>query len=309
MKLSIQTGDIVDRLGFKEGYKAIKETGFDAIDWNLDHAVSASDMRRGEYRGKSILEKSLDEVTAYYAEELEEINKNSLEINQAHAPFPAFVKEYPDTLDYSIEIYKRNIEFCDYAKCKNLVIHGIPYEMDSNNPYTQQDIHEMNMKMYTSLIPTLLKTNVTVCLENLFKGHNGVNYPGHCGDINEAVEDIDYLNSVAGKNVFGFCLDTGHANLLHQDFMVIIPKLGDRISCFHIHDNDGSHDEHLAPLTGCIDWKRFCKALKLIKCDKTLSFETFNQTNIVMNFDMELLPAWMNSICETGKAFIKQIAE
>ena len=306
MKIAIQTGDIVDRLGLEKGYEAIRSTGFEAIDWNLDHAVKGSDLRKGDYKGKSILEKSLDSVKKHYEKEIDIINQNGLEINQAHAPFPAYVRAYPDTLDYSIKILKRNIEFCDYVGCKNLVIHGIPYEM-SDDVNTKEDIHKLNMKLYTSLIETAEKTGVTICLENLFYTHNGVRYPGHCGDINEAVFDIDYLNKVAGKDIFGFCLDTGHANLLHQDFKVIIPKLGNRISCLHIHDNDGCSDMHMMPLTGTIDFTRFCSAMRDINFSKNLSFETFNQTNIVMAFDEELVLSFMKTIYDIGSVIRSKI--
>ena len=90
MKLCVQTGDVVDRLGFDKGYAAIKNAGFSAVDWNLDHALKESDLEKGTYKGTCIFEKSLDEVIAHYAEELSYIRKYDLVINQAHAPFPTY---------------------------------------------------------------------------------------------------------------------------------------------------------------------------------------------------------------------------
>lgn len=300
MKLCIQTGDVVDRLGLNKGYAALKEAGFEAIDWNVDHAWKHSDIREKTYRGKCIFEKPLEDVIEHYSAELEIIRKNNLVISQAHAPFPAYSKGDPDFTDYAIEVYKRNIEYCDYAQCNYLVIHGIPYSFYNSVGFSDE-IKKQNINLYSSLIPVLLKTNVTVCLENLFTGNNGVSYQGNCANPYEAKEYIDTLNEMAGKEVFGLCLDTGHLNLLRQDFAVFIPILGKRIKCLHIHDNNGSSDQHLAPCTGTIDWNRFCESLKAAEYDGDLDFETFNQTNIAYDFDERAVIPWLKLIKETGE--------
>ncbi|MCQ2483718.1 MAG: sugar phosphate isomerase/epimerase [Clostridia bacterium] len=305
MKLSIQTGDIVDRLGLEKGYKAIKDIGFDAVDWNLDHAWKSADLRSGDYRGKCIFEKPLEDVIKHYEYELNIIKSNGLEITQAHAPFPACMDNIEETLDYAIEVYKRNIEYCSYAGCKNLVIHGISYRL--GDKFSKDEIDRKNRKLYSSLIPTLLENNVTVCLENLFSSQRGVCYQGHCSYPEEAKKEIDELNALAGKEVFGFCLDTGHANLLHHDIRSFILTLGKRIKCLHIHDNNGQNDQHLAPLTGTLDWENFCTAMNEIGYDNDLSFETFAQTNLVMNFDEDMLYPWMKLIQSTGECFRRRI--
>ncbi len=306
LKICIQTGDIVDRLGIKKGYSIIKRAGFEAVDWNLDHAWNGSDIRKGTYKGKCIFEKSLEEVKDRYACELSVIRENGLIITQAHAPFPAYSVNCPEVLDYAIEIYKRNIEYCDAIGCKNLVIHGIPLSM-TDEINTVESIRQLNLKLYTSLIPVLLKCNVTVCLENLFTNYRGVMYRGHCGDAYQAAAFIDELNALAGKEVFGLCLDTGHQNLLKMDFRESIPVLNKRIKALHIHDNDAVTDLHMAPLTGTVRWDYFCASLKSIGYDGDLDFETFNQTNKVLDFDEELLLPWMKLICKTGKVFKKRI--
>lgn len=307
MKISIQTGDIVDRIGIEKGYKAIREAGFEAIDWNLDHAWKNSDIRNGTYLGKCIFEKSLDEVIAHYADELKTIRENGLEITQAHAPFPCCEREHPETLEYAIGCYKRNIEYCRYAGIKNLVIHGFSLSLNDNDN-SPEDVVKINTRLYTALIPTLLENEgVTVCLENLFTGYNGVNYQGHCSDASAGAAFIDKLNKKAGKEVFGLCLDTGHANLLHHDMRTFIATYGKRIKALHIHDNNGASDKHLAPLTGTIDWNHFCSALKKTGYDGDLSFETFAQTNIVLGYSEDLLLPWMVLICKTGESFRNKI--
>lgn len=315
MKICIQTGDIIDRVGTKKGYSLIADAGFEAVDWNLDHAWKGIDIHSGDYRGKCIFERELDDVAKFYRDELESIKSNGLVVSQAHAPFPAYIDNDPDFLDYSIEIYKRNIEYCSLVECKNLVVHGISPKPNSkygisnklNGKLSPNQTSELNRKLYTSLIPTLLENNVTVCLENLFTVQRGACCQGHCSYPEDAKREIDELNELAGKEVFGFCFDTGHANLLRQDIRNFIVTLGKRIKCVHTHDNNGESDNHLSPFTGTIDWNDFCSAFKEIGYDGDISFETFNQTNKVLNFGEELLPAWLKLIYETGVCFKNRI--
>jgi len=306
MKLSVQSGGLVEYYGYEKSYAMIAAAGFEAIDWNIDHGLKGSDIRNLTYQGTSIFEKSLEEVKAYYDQELFWIRKNGLTITQAHAPFPAYIPGHPEVLDYCIEIYKRCIELCDYAGCKNLVIHGIslPYADRDNTPET---VETLNWKLYESLIPTLLQHNVVVCLENLFSNDGGRMIEGVCSDPHEAVRYIDTMNEKAGRPVFGFCLDVGHLQLLGKNLRTYLPVLGKRITALHIHDNDGRTDIHLAPLTGTIRWDDFCSCMKQIGYEGDLSFETFAQASKVHRFDEELLLPWLELIRKTGDVFRRRI--
>lgn len=304
MIISMQTGDVVDELGLCEGYKAIADAGFNAVDWNLDHAVKHTDLVNGTYKGKCIFEKDIDEIMAYYGAELAEMKKNGLTAVQAHAPFPAHISANPDVLDYMIEIYKKMIMFCDKVACKYLVIHGI--SLAKSDKGTPTEIKRLNDKLYTSLIPVLKECEVTVCLENLFTGEYGALQSGCCSDPHEAVDMIDTYNALTGKECFGLCLDTGHLNLLGIDPRVYISIVGKRIKCLHVHDNDGLSDQHKAPYTGTFKWNWFCDCLKNIGYSGALSFETFNQTRL-QNIDRAMVEPWLKLIYEAGRTFATKI--
>ncbi len=51
-----------------------------------------------------------------------------------------------------------------------------------------------------------------------------------------------------------------HKETTGHDVKQFMLTLGDRINCFHVHDNDGGHDNHQAPYTGKAErskiWKR-----------------------------------------------------
>lgn len=305
MKICVQDGGIREYFGDEFCYSLIAQAGFEAIDWNIDHALSPTKIRSLEYQGNCIFEKSLDEVIAYYQPQLDLIKSNGLTISQAHSPFPAYVEGHPEVLDYMIGIYKRCIELCDYAGCRNLVIHGISLA-NSDTVNTPESIEKLNRHLYESLIPTLQKCNVIVCLENLFTW-DAAAVEGVCSNPYEAVRYIDGLNEKAGKEVFGLCLDTGHLQLLGKGFRSYVPILGKRIKALHIHDNDGRIDRHLAPMTGKVNWKHFCETLKAIGYDGDLSFETFQQANAAHKFDMDMLLPWMVLIRQIGDSFRKKI--
>ena len=308
MEISIQSGGIVNEYGAKAGYKYIADAGFTAIDWNLDDVFKEGNIFKSKVlKDLCIFERPLDEILEYYAEEITEIRKNNLTITQAHAPFPAYWPNLPNTLDYSIEIYKKVILLCDAVGCKNLVIHGIsPRPEDIGMTFDRG--REMNMRLYESLIETLLTTNVTVCLENLFATVAHKITEGVCSDPHQAVEYIDTLNETAGREVFGLCLDTGHITLLGKRFPYYVPIVNKRIKALHIHDNDGFFDRHLAPYTGVTNWGEFISSMKEIGYEGDLSFETFRQTK-KEKIGEELLPLFLKHIHSIGEYFKKKILE
>ena len=305
MKICIQTGGIVDELGFEAGYAALAKAGFEAIDWTLDNSVSMKNINDGKIEGNCIFLEDIDKVMAHYEEELSYIRKYGFEISQAHAPFPCHVPGKPFVLDQMIEIYKKMIIFCDRIGCKNLIIHGYTFTKASVNE-TAEGMDSVNDKLYTSLIPTLRECDVTICLENLFSGWGSSLIAGVCGDPREAVEMIDVYNRLAGKECFGFCLDTGHMNLLKYDARRFVPVLGSRLKALHIHDNSGTIDEHKAPFTGIIDWNVFCRELRAAGYAGDLSFETFNQVRPSV-VGRDLTQPWLDLIAAIGRSFRDRI--
>ncbi len=306
MKISVQDGNLGFLFGQETAYRMIREAGFEAIDWNLDHALTKKMMASAEeLKDICIFEKELPEVLAYYEEELSYIKGNGHSFAQCHAPFPPYLEGRPETLEYSIGIYRRLIEFCHEIGCPKVIIHGISKSV-TNKVDTQEDIDRMNRYMYESLIDVLQRTDVIVCLENLFTTYGDVQYMGVCSDPHEAAEEIDRLNALAGKTCFGFCLDTGHLQLAHIRFHRFVPILGKRIVALHIHDNDAIHDRHMAPYTGTILWDEFCEELRKIGYDGDLSFETFRQVDRSV-IDPELAPTFLKLIADIGLFFRKKI--
>lgn len=74
-----------------------------------------------------------------------------------------------------------------------------------------------------------------------------------------------------------FNLDVGHANLGVKKNLT--PKLlkffGKRLAHVHVHDNNGTEDQHLELGKGNIDWKKIVHLLKKVGYDGTITLETF----------------------------------
>jgi len=77
------------------------------------------------------------------------------------------------------------------------------------------------------------------------------------------------LSSAARLNEFNalthihmnYVFDTGHAHI-HGDLEAQFDLMKERIRSTHVHDNDGTKDEHRFPFTGGIDWEAAMKALR-----------------------------------------------
>ncbi len=308
MKISVMSGGIADRFGLERGYAMIRETGFDAIDFNMLDDLEPSDIRAGKYRG-SVYDLPLEKILEKLAPEFEQQKKNGITVTQAHAPFPAHTPQYPEVYEYMPMVYEKFIRLCVAMDCKRCVIHGINY-IPSAPQDTPEKIDELNWKLFSGLIPLLKETGVIVCVENLFVAYStprGVNYnPGHCSHAEKAAKFIDDLNQLAGQECFGLCLDTGHLNLMRLDPVDYITTLGKRIKAMHIHDNNGMTDQHLAPYNGNIPWIRYLTALRDVGYDGDLSFETFNQIAYIK--EDELVPSQLQAISAIGRLFRKRIS-
>ena len=76
-----------------------------------------------------------------------------------------------------------------------------------------------------------------------------------------------------------FCYDSGHNNCFDKDFDYL-SKYGDKLIALHLHDNDGTSDQHTLNKFGNIDWDMI--AQKLAKSPK-LKYLDYELLMIVKN--------------------------
>ena len=289
----------------------IKSCGFDTIDYSLSAHLHGSHIKSGELT--DFYDQSVEEILESYRPVREAMLRHDVTIYQMHAPFPLWVKPKADNPEYDAErineyvvmAVEKMCAIADYLDCRAIVCHPITRS-------TKEKEWETNMNMYRSFMPGAKKYNVKICLENLFGSYKGRLIEGACSEASEAATYIDALNAEAGGDYFGFCLDIGHATLMRRNLYQYITTLGDRLTCLHIHDNDGKDDLHMMPYTYThtwgqhlvSDWEGFIKGLREIGYKGDLCFETFRVHGV---FPRELWDDVFRLISATGRYFVRRI--
>ena len=70
----------------------------------------------------------------------------------------------------------------------------------------------------------------------------------------------------------GLCYDSGHGNLI-PDGLAQLDRLKDRLICVHLHDNDGTSDQHNLMFTGTVDWAALARIMARSAYTKPVSTE------------------------------------
>ncbi len=106
-------------------------------------------------------------------------------------------------------------------------------------------------KSLGELLPAAAELDFTIALENLGPGAYGRRFgsrPQHFADI---MREFNHPN-------LGFNLDTGHALIAggFEEADEFHAVMAPRIASYHLADNAGDRDSHLAPGHGLVDWDR-----------------------------------------------------
>jgi sugar phosphate isomerase/epimerase len=116
-------------------------------------------------------------------------------------------------------------------------------------------------------------------------------------------DTIEKALSLYDPGYVGLCYDSGHGNtdghgLDHLD------KIKDRLVSLHLHDNDGTADQHKLVFSGTVDWPRLARIIAESSYHKWVSMET-TMGNAGIADEMEFLA----KAFETGTAFSRMVDE
>jgi len=81
------------------------------------------------------------------------------------------------------------------------------------------------------------------------------------------------LFTAYGPDYLGLCYDSGHGNIGGEG-LAHLDTVKDRLISIHLHDNNGSGDQHQAPLDGTVDWPRLAGILAASSYAKCISMES-----------------------------------
>jgi sugar phosphate isomerase/epimerase len=163
----------------------------------------------------------------------------------------------------AIEKHKRYLKYCSVLGVRYYVLHpgGILYGKwdDSQKVPTFQfdrnfveKLIELNVSSVKELAGEAREQGVKIAVEN-----SPLNDPTFL----TIADQLRIISMVRRDNV-GVCIDVGHANVgMKVKPADVIRQVGSLTWALHLHDNDGTGDQHLPPGRGNIDWADVVKAL------------------------------------------------
>ena len=145
-----------------------------------------------------------------------------------------------------VELVRNRLELAAQLGANAIVLHA-----QRDMPIDQQRRSLAELEPYAHLL------GVRIALENLYEGNQ---------------DNLAKLFGEFSPEFLGFCYDCGHGNML-ADGLDNLETWKDRLAVLHVHDNDGSQDQHKLPFTGTVDWDRFIQILDRSAYDGPINLE------------------------------------
>ena len=294
MRLSVNVENLLWKYPLEKCAQIYKAAGFDAVDFPLFDMVRDACGYNGEnYR----------EIAARDRKRVEDAG---LVINQTHAPFNFAYNQWANESIYKEVVYPRlvrSIEISALLGADVVVMHPLHHFVHRGH---EEEIFNLNMEFYRSLIPYCKEYGIKVGVENMWGTDRRRNFIVHdtCSRKEEFVRYIDTLDS----EYMVACLDTGHIGLPEQDDEVedVILALGhDRLGALHVHDNTYKTDDHNLPFHGRLNWQNIPAALG--KIDYRGDF-TYEVTTVHMKgADDAFVPIGAKYMADIGRHLIERI--
>lgn len=289
MNVVMTTGRISEHVGDLMAIDIIARAGFDGIDMSL-HTTT------GEKRPWS-----RNECTQEIHAIRERCKTNQLMVNQVHLPF-TFPWEKEEALrDDILPALHLALEAASELEAPYAVLHPVHHLPYAANHETLLD---QTRTVCNDLIPFAEKLGVKVAIENMFEYNpEGIATQDVFADSSEFEGFLNEYN----HPFLVACVDVGHAQIAKTPPGQMIRDLtGKYVKVLHIHDNDGSHDLHMPPYLGMIDWQNVTNALHDVHYDGSLCMEVLR--GFYGGFTTpDLLVNAAQFVCRIGKELGKQI--
>ena len=211
---------------FAERYRLIKQAGFDGtLVWWDEEAP-----KQGNYRKQP-----------------EELRRAGLYLENMHSDFGHAGPLWKDSIagQTTFEYYMMCLTDCGIFEIPTMVMH-VGCGMDPLPP-----LDKIGLYRFARMIDKAERLSINIAIEN----------QGCPEKTLRAMELLERFDSLR----LGMCYDSGHASQ-HKNLgrgAEMLERFGHRLRALHLHDNDGSGDQHLPPLTetGIIDWPVLMKKI------------------------------------------------
>jgi sugar phosphate isomerase/epimerase len=268
--LSITT-DYVRDMGNPEPYlRRIAEAGFSHLHWchhwNTDFLYSRPEV---------------DQIAAW----LDELSVSVLDIHASHG----VEKAWGSTREYErlagLELVMNRIAMSSRLGSDVIILHLPALPPDC------VDVDAALGPAYRSLdalVPYAGDHGVRIALENMGRDNFDV---------------LARLFSLYDAGFLGLCYDAGHGNVAGSG-LDRLEAVKDRLISVHLHDNDGTSDQHKLLFTGTVDWARLARIIAASAYDKCVSMEVSIGNSGIADEDQFLRRAF-----ETGMRLNEMVAE
>jgi sugar phosphate isomerase/epimerase len=124
-----------------------------------------------------------------------------------------------------------------------------------------------------------------------------------------AIENTNNFDAIAqllseyDANYLGLCYDSGHGNM-SKTGLEHLEILKDSLISVHLHDNDGSSDQHMLPFSGTTDWRRLARIIAASAYTEPVSMEVS-----IRNAKIEDEEDFLKQAFEAGKCLSLMINE
>lgn len=176
--------------------------------------------------------------------------REGLFVENIHTPFLGVNHLWSESCDG--DAYESILASC----IRDCSVYGIPTAVVH---ISQSDAppppNRLGLDRIKRLVEIAERKNVNIALENLRR-----------------LEHLEYVLSDIQSPRLGFCYDSGHENCYAKG-ADLLAQYGFRLMALHLHDNDGSSDQHLVPGEGAIDWTAVGRKLKEVGYEGAIALE------------------------------------
>ena len=145
--------------------------------------------------------------------------------------------------------------YCNILGAKKMVLHSCFFTVSPK----EDPLYDIWSRTAAGLLCEIAeKYDITLCIENV---------------IDRDPDIIKRMVETASHPKVRVCLDVGHANFSMAGIDTWMNALGPYIVHYHLHDNGGYYDEHLAAGDGTVEWKRFFELKKRFDQDASMLLE------------------------------------
>lgn len=183
----------------------------------------------------------------------QEYERAGLSINSYHLPFEShhdIASFYETVRRAAVETMVRHMECAAALGARVVIQHPTTSRFDVAVEGFESYLRQLD-RSFRTLLPRAETLGLTVAVENML--------PGSDGDrVGSRPEHFTAFSKSFGHRCFGYCLDTGHALVAGgpEGAHEFLDAMGESVAAFHLADNAGDRDSHLAPGRGLVDWDR-----------------------------------------------------